>query len=65
LQVFARQVEFSVPKVGRYMEQSINYKFMRKEEAPFSSGYFLSVRLTDVGFTLRKFHGTVSECRKR
>jgi hypothetical protein len=38
---------------------------MRKEEAPWTSGYFLSVHLTNVRFTLRKFHGTVSECRKR
>jgi len=38
---------------------------MRKEEAPWASTYFLSVHLNDVRFTLRKFHGTVSECRKR
>jgi hypothetical protein len=47
------------------MEQSLNYKLMRKEEAPWASTYFLSVHLNDVRFTLRKFHGTVSECRKR
>jgi len=64
LQIFARKVKISVPKEGRYIEQSLNYKFMRKE-ARRTSVYFLSVHLTNVRFTLRKFHGTVSECRKR
>jgi len=65
LQIFARKVKISVPKEGRYIEQSLNYKLMRKEETPRTSGYFLSVHLTNVRFTLRNFHGTVSECRKR
>jgi hypothetical protein len=64
LQVFVRQIKISAPKVGRYMEQILSYKLMRKE-ALWTSDYFLSVHLTDVRFTLRKFHGTVSECRKR
>jgi len=65
LQIFARYFKISVPKMGKYMEQSLNYKLMRNEEAPWTSVYFLSFHLTDVRFTLRKFNGTVSECRKR
>jgi len=51
--------------MGKYMEQSLNYKRMRNEETLWTSAYFLSVHLTHVRFTLRKFNGTVSECRKR
>jgi len=47
------------------MEQSFNYKLMRNEEASWTSAYFLSVHLTHVCFTLRKFNGTVSEWKKR
>ena len=47
------------------MEQSLNYRLVRNEEALWNSVYFLSVHLTDVRFTLRKFNGTGSECRKR
>jgi len=65
LYIFTRHFKISVPKKGKYKEQSLNYKLMRKEEALWTSDYFLSVHLTYVRFTLRKFNGTVSECRKR